>query len=137
MKIDAKVIEFLKANKVWYVGTYGDTGAHVVPCYHTEVLDEETLVVSAVFLKQTLKNVEANGDVAISISAPKEGGGWEGYQIKGKGSLATGGKAYEVGKELVGEKPIPYNGALVIKVSEGAVTAPGPNLGKSVDNVEW
>ena len=44
MKLNEKVMDFLKNNKVWNIATYGEDGAHVVPCFHTAVLDGETLV---------------------------------------------------------------------------------------------
>ncbi len=137
MKINPKVIDFLKATKVWDIATYGKNGAHVVPCYHTEVLDDETVMISAVFLKETLENIDENGSVSISVWGAKEGGGYEAFELRGKGTLVTEGKPYDIGKELVGEKPIPYQGALVVKVEAGKVSAPGPNLGKSIDGVEW
>ncbi len=137
MKLNAKVMDFLKDNKVWNVATFGDGNAHVVPCYHTTVMDDETLVVSAVFLNTTLKNIAENGSVAISVFAPNPNGGFEGYQVIGKARYTEEGEAYEIGKALVGQKPLPYRGALVIKVENGTVTSPGPNVGKSFDNAQW
>ena len=137
MKLNAKVMDFLKANKVWNIATFGEGKAHVVPCYHTAVVDEETLVVSAVFLKTTLKNIADNGSVALTVSAPTPNGMFEGYQVIGTAHTETEGPLFDLAKELVGAKPIPYNCALVIKVQDGTVTSPGPNVGKSFDNVQW
>ena len=137
MKLNEKVMDFLKNNKVWNIATYGEDGAHVVPCFHTAVLDGETLVVSAVFLRTTLKNIAENGSVAVSVFAPTPTGMFEGYHVMGKATYTEEGEAYEVGKALVGQKPLPYRGALVIKVENGTVTSPGPNVGKSFDNVQW
>lgn len=33
MKLNEKVMDFLKNNKVWNIATYGEDGAHVVPCF--------------------------------------------------------------------------------------------------------
>ena len=137
MKLNAKVQDFLKANKVWNIATFGDGKAHVVPCYHTAVVDDETLLVSAVFLKTTLKNIAENGQVAVSTFAPTPNGMFEGYQVIGTARYVEEGDLFDLGKSLVGQKPLPYHGALVIKVEDGTVTSPGPNVGKSFENVQW
>ncbi len=137
MKMNPKTVEFLKANKVWHIATYGDKGAHVVPGYHTEVLDDATVMISAVFFNETLANIAKNNSVAISVCLHKPGGLSEGYELRGTASLVTEGRPYEIGKALVGEKPIPYQGALVVNVLSGKFSGPGQNLGKSIDGVEW
>ncbi len=136
MKLNQKLQDFLNANKVWAVATCSGGVPHVVECYHTKAVDDETLVISAVFLKTTLKNVEDTKKVAITVSAPLNPG-FEGYQVIGDAHLETQGPLYDIAKELVGEKPIPYQGALVIKVTGGTVTSPGPNVGKSLDEIQW
>lgn len=137
MKLNETVVRFLKENPVWNIATFGQGKAHVVPCYHTAVVDEETLVVSAVFLKTTLANIAENGSVALTVYRPTPEGRFEGYQVIGTAHFEGEGELFDLGKKLVGEKPLPYHGAVVIKVQDGTVTSPGPNVGKSFDAVQW
>ena len=109
----------------------------VGPPLHQAVVDDETLLVSAVFLKTTLKNIAENGQVAVSAFAPTPNGMFEGYQVIGTARYVDEGGLFDLGKSLVGQKPLPYHGALVIKVEDGTVTSPGPNVGKSFENVQW
>ncbi|MEG1862924.1 MAG: pyridoxamine 5'-phosphate oxidase family protein [Oscillospiraceae bacterium] len=137
MKLNAKVMDFLKANKVWNVATFGEGKAHVVPCYHTAVVDEETLVISAVFMKTSLKNIAENGSVAITVYVPTPEGRFEGYQVIGTAHVEKEGPMFDLAKGLVGAKPLPFNCAVVVKVDNGTITSPGPNVGKSFDSVQW
>ena len=51
---------------------------------------------------------------------------FEGYQVIGTARYGEEGGLFDLGKSLVGQKPLPYHGALVIKVEDGTVTSPGP-----------
>ena len=137
MQLNEKVIQFLKDQKVWTLATYGGGKAHCVPCYHTDVVDAQTLIVSVVFLRTTLKNIEENGQIALTAFRATPDGRFESYQVTGTAHFEGEGPLFERGKQLVGEKPLPYRGVLVIHVQDGTVCSPGPNVGKGFDTVQW
>ena len=108
----------------------------VGPPLHQAVVDDETLLVSAVFLKTTLKNIAENGR-SPSPPLPRPRTGCLRAIRSSAPPLCEEGGLFDLGKSLVGQKPLPYHGALVIKVEDGTVTSPGPNVGKSFENVQW
>ena len=63
------VVKVLKAN-VWSVATCGD-GPNVVPVGFKDVTEEGLLVVGDVMMDTTVKNVLANGKIAVSAFDPK------------------------------------------------------------------
>ena len=66
--------------KMWYLGTYSDE-PNAIPVAFKDVTEDGKLVVGDVFLNVTLKNIEANGKIAVSACDPQT---MEGYQIKAR-----------------------------------------------------
>jgi len=59
---------------------------NVVPINFMKILDDETILASAVFMTKTFRNLEENPVCAISIWQ-----GFNGYQFKGSVKIETSG----------------------------------------------
>jgi uncharacterized protein len=106
---------------------------NVVPINFIKILNDETLLASAVFMTKTFKNIQENPVCALSI--------WEGFagvQFKGVASIVTDGPIFEDTKtwtEEEGKKlglPLQSKGAIVIKISEIFNIAPGADAGNKI-----
>ncbi|MDM7996266.1 MAG: pyridoxamine 5'-phosphate oxidase family protein [Acidobacteriota bacterium] len=106
---------------------------NVVPINFMKILDEETILASAVFMTKTFNNLKENPVCALSI--------WEGFagvQIKGSASIVTEGPVFkdtqtwteEEGKKL--GLALQSKGAIVIKISAIFSIAPGEDAGKQI-----
>ena len=119
---------------------------NVVPCGSTTAISPGTIVIAAVFLDKTIKNIKENPRVALTFHSPappkekvsvEESSKVKAYQVKGSAQLITSGPVYEKVKEMVmkrlGEFALKMlKGALVIKVEEIYNLTPGPEAGKKI-----
>lgn len=106
---------------------------NVVPIHFMKILDEETILASAVFMTKTFSNLKENPVCAMSV--------WEGhtgYQFKGSATILTEGPVFketqtwteEEGKKL--GLPLHSKGAIVIKITEIFSVSPGADAGKKI-----
>ena len=121
------VVKLLK-EQMWYLGTYSDE-PNAIPVAFKDVTEDGKLVVGDVFLNATLKNIEANGKIAVSACDPQT---MEGYQIKGTAEHITEGEIVDTFKKLVSDMfngAVTAKGALVITPEKVIVTTPGAHNG--------
>jgi len=106
---------------------------NVVPINFMKILDEETILASAVFMTKTYNNLKENPVCALSI--------WEGFsgvQIKGSASIVTEGPVFEDTQKWTEEEgkklglALQSKGAIVIKISSIYSIAPGADAGKQI-----
>lgn len=106
---------------------------NVVPINFMKLLDDETILASAVFMTKTFQNIQGNPVCALSIWE-----GFTGYQFKGTASILTDGPVFqdtqtwteEEGKKL--GLPLKSKGAVLIKVTDIFSISPGPDAGKKI-----
>ena len=125
--MNENVVKLLK-EQMWYLGTYSDE-PNAIPVAFKDVTEDGKLVVGDVFLNVTLKNIEANGKIAVSACDPQT---MEGYQIKGTAEHITEGEIVDTFKKLVSDMfngAVTAKGALVITPEKVIVTTPGAHNG--------
>jgi uncharacterized protein len=106
---------------------------NVVPINFIKILDDETILASAVFMTKTFNNLEENPVCALSIWE-----GFAGYQIKGSAAIVTDGPVFketqswteEEGKKL--GLPLQSKAAIVIRITEIFSVSPGADAGKRI-----
>ena len=119
-------------NAIWDIATYGEDGPNVVPVGFKAVLDDGKLAVGDVFLETTLKNLEANGKIAISAYNVET---MEAYQIKGTAVHITEGPVvdqFQAMAEQMFQGAVSAKGALMITPEKVIVTSPGPDNKKEL-----
>ena len=124
--LNENVVKVLKNNK-WDLATCADGEPNVVPVAFKDVTEDGLLVVGDVFLETTLKNVLANGKIAISAFDAQT---LEGYQIKGKAEYVTEGEVVKTFKAVVEKMfngAMSAKGALIITPEKVIVATPGPD----------
>lgn len=89
MKLETRVIEMILGADAKALATTGELGVHVVPVSTILVVDDEIWLMNY-FLGQTLRNIEANKEVALACWK-----GLAGYQIKGVVRYQTSGPEFE------------------------------------------
>jgi len=106
---------------------------NVVPINFMKILDDETILASAVFMTKTFQNLEENPVCAISVWE-----GFNGYQFKGSVKIETSGQIFEETKTWTEEEakklglPLKSKGAVVIKITDIFSISPGPDAGKKI-----
>lgn len=129
--LNENVIRLLKEN-MWDLATSQNNVPNVVPVAFKDVTEDGKLLVGDVFLDTTLKNIQANGQIAVSVYDAQK---LEGYQIKGKAEYLTEGKVVDTFKTMV-EKMFhgaaTAKGALIVTPEKVIVTTPGPENKKEL-----
>jgi predicted pyridoxine 5'-phosphate oxidase superfamily flavin-nucleotide-binding protein len=121
--MNANVIAVLK-KQLWTLATFG-TEPNAVPVAFKDVTPDGRLTVGDVFLDTTLRNISANGLIAVSAFDPAT---MEGYQIKGRAEYVSSGPLVDEYKKLVSEMfkgAAEAKGALIITPERVIVTTPG------------
>lgn len=123
--MNENVINLLK-EQIWYLGTYSNE-PNAVPVAFKDITPDGKLIVGDVFLDTTLKNIQANGKIAVSACNAQT---FEGYQIKGTAEYITNGPIVDTFKKIVEDMfkgACTAKGALVITPEIVIVTTPGPD----------
>lgn len=119
------------AEQMWYLATYSNE-PNAVPVAFKKVTDDGKLLVGDVFLETTLKNIQANGKIAVSAS---DAATLEGYQIKGTAQYITEGAIVDEFKQMVEamfKGAATAKGALIITPERVIVTTPGADNKKEL-----
>ena len=121
--MNEQVKELLQTS-MWDLATYADGEPNVVPVAFKEITPDGKLLVGDVFLETTIKNIQANHTIALSVYDPQK---LEGYQIKGSAEYVTEGAVVTKFKGIV-EKMFrgaaTAKGALIITPEKIIVTTP-------------
>lgn len=129
--MDEKVKALLQS-QLWSVATYGDGAPNVVPVGFRDVMDDGRLVIGDVFMETTVKNVQANGQIAVSAYNAETS---EGYQVKGTAEYVTEGPVMDTLRAKAAELfhgALAVKGALLITPETVVVTTPGPDNKKTL-----
>lgn len=130
-KMTERMKEIFEKQETLVLATASKDGIpNVVPINAKKIVDEETLLISDQFFQKTLRNLQENPHVAITL--------WdklEGYQIKGTVTIETAGTRYEetarwidaIGKKL--NLPLHSKGAVIVKIEEIYNVTPGAQAG--------
>ena len=133
-KLTQEMQEMFNRVGIKQLATAGKNGVpNVVPINFMKLLDEETILASAVFMTKTFNNLKENPVCALSVWE-----GFSGYQFKGSVSVVTDGPVFkdtESWTEEEGKKlglPLKSKGAIVIKITDIFSISPGPDAGKKI-----
>jgi predicted pyridoxine 5'-phosphate oxidase superfamily flavin-nucleotide-binding protein len=133
-KLNQRMKEIFEKQRPIVLATATKDGIpNVVPVGMKKIIDDETILISDQYLNKTLKNIQANPRVAITVWAETEG-----YQIKGTVTVETSGPLFEEtirwaeerGKSI--NRPLRSKGALILKIMEIYSVSPGPNAGMRI-----
>lgn len=116
------------------LATAGKNGVpNVVPINFMKILDDETILASAVFMTKTFNNIKENPVCAVSIWE-----GFAGYQFKGSATIVTEGAIFNETQSWTQEEgrklglPLQSKAAILMKISDIFSVAPGEDAGKKL-----
>lgn len=129
--MNENVMKILK-EEMWNLATCDGDEPNVVPVGFKDVTEDGKLVVGDVLLETTLKNIKANGKIAISACNAKT---MEGYQVKGTAEYVTEGPVVDTFKkmaEAMFKGAATAKGALIISPERVIITTPGSDNKKEL-----
>lgn len=126
--LNSGVRALLEKRTEWVLATESDGNPNCIPVFFTKVLSDGTLAIGDAFMNKTLKNIEKNDRIAISVfEMPPQG-----YQIKGIAKYVTSGSVVEAMNAAASAFGLACKGALIVEINEVYVTSPGPDVGKKI-----
>jgi uncharacterized protein len=130
-KMTKEMQEMFNRVGVKQLATAGKNGVpNAVPINFMKIVDDETILASAVFMTKTFNNLKENPVCALSVWE-----GFKGYQFKGSASIVTKGPVFEETNSWTKEEgrklglPLQSKGAIVIKITDIFSVSPGPDAG--------
>ncbi len=128
----AKMNDEMKAlltSAMWVLATADSSGVpNAVPIHFNSILDDSRLMLVDNFMNKTIANIQANPQVSVSVWNSSSG-----YQFKGTASIEISGANYELGVEMVKEKPFDPKGVVVVEIDSIYLTTPGAQAGSKVE----
>ena len=128
--MNEKVTKLLN-EQMWTLATCSDE-PNAVPVAFKNAEADGTLTVGDVFLDTTLKNIAANGRIAVSVF---DASTLEGYQLKGTAEYVSSGALVDGYKKMVEDMfhgGAAAKGALIIHPKRVIVTTPGADNKKEL-----
>ncbi|RZN60863.1 pyridoxamine 5'-phosphate oxidase family protein [Methanonatronarchaeum sp. AMET6-2] len=106
-----------------------DSVPNAVPMRNVWVVDDDKIALGDVFFDKTRSNLEANGQVSLSIWK-----GTEGYQLKGVCvEIKSSGPLFEEKKDMLAEKmDLDLKSICIAEVAGVFHTTPGPDAGEKL-----
>ena len=132
VKLPANVKEAFATVKTFPIATASKSGEpNVTPHGFVMLMDDETIWIGDVFMKNTLKNVTENPKASIYLHGPETKGC---FQIKGDITVKSSGPEYEklngiVASKMPGAKA---KNLLIMKIHSVHNCAPGPQAGEKI-----
>ncbi len=128
----AKLNDEMKAllnSAMWVLATADNSSVpNAVPIHFKSILDDKRLMLVDNFMNKTIANIQANPQVSVSVWNSSSG-----YQFKGTASIEKSGANYDLGVEMVKDRPFNPKGVVVVEVDSIYLTTPGPQAGSKVE----
>lgn len=117
-EIKTEIKKIIEGNALALATTDKNNNPHCVAVGYPKVVAEDKIVISAIYVEETLKNIERNNNIALAVW----GRDWEktckGYELKGKAEYFTSGKWKKFVDNLPENKGENPKGAILISVEE-------------------
>ena len=132
-KLTDNVKEIFNKTGIYSVATASKDGLpNVVPIHFVKLYDgEDTILLVDNFMNKTIKNLEENPRIAISVWDQNQKAA---YQLKGEATIVKSGKPFDDAVAWV-QKVMPAlntKSAILLKVTNVYNCQPGPDLGKEL-----
>jgi len=119
-KITPEIKKLIEENALSVATTSEDGNPHCIVFGYPKVISDNQIVLSAIYTVETLKNIERNNNVVLTVWSRN----WEdedicdGYELKGKAEYLTSGKWKEFVDNLLENKNENAKGAILITIEK-------------------
>jgi len=117
-KITSKIKQLIERNALAFATTDKKGNPHCVAVGYPKVVSENQVVISAIYIGETLKNIERNNNVALAIWSRNWEEDCEGYELKGEAKYFTSGKWKELIDNLPENKNENPKGVILVKIEK-------------------
>lgn len=118
IKINPEIKKLIEENALALATTDERGNPHCVAVGYLKVVSESQIILSAVCVVETIKNIERNNKVALAVWNRNWEEVCEGYELKGKAEYFTFGRWKEFVDNLPENKDENPKGAVLITVEE-------------------
>ncbi|GAF91944.1 unnamed protein product [marine sediment metagenome] len=117
-KITSEIKKLIEGNALAIATTDDKGNPHCIAVGHPKVVSESQIVLSAIYVGETLKNIERDNNVALAVWSRNWEEVCEGYELIGKAEYFTSGKWKEFVDNLPENKDENPKGAILVTVEK-------------------
>jgi len=117
-KITPEIKKLIEENALAFATTDKDGSPHCITVGYPKVVSKNQIVISAIYIVETLKNIEQNNNVALAVWSRDWEEVCEGYELRGKAEYFTSGKWKEFVDNLPENKDENPRGAILVTVEK-------------------
>jgi len=108
----------IEENALAVATTDKESNPHCIAVGYPKVVSENQIMLSAIYMMETLKNIEQNNNVALTVWSRRWEETCDGYELRGKAEYFTSGKWKDFVDGLSENKDEKPKGALLIIVDK-------------------
>ncbi|TSA56817.1 pyridoxamine 5'-phosphate oxidase family protein [bacterium] len=117
-KITPEIKKLIEGNALAIATTDDKGNPHCVTVGYPKVVSGSQIVLSAIYIGETLKNIERNNNVALAVWSRNWEEVCEGYELRGKAEYFTSGKWKKFVDNLPENKDEKTKGAVLVTVEK-------------------
>ena len=115
-KITSKIKLLIETNALALATTNIDGKPHCIVVGYPKVVSGNKIILSAIYIVETIKNIQKNNNVSLVVWNKEWKDGCEGYELIGEAEFHISGKWAEFVKNLEENKKEHPKGAILINV---------------------
>lgn len=116
MEINDELKKLIEENALAFATINENGNPHCIAVAYVKVVSDNQILITNNYIIETVKNIQRNSNVALTIWNK----GWKenciGYELKGTAEFFTNGKWYEMIKKIPQNEGEPCKGAILIKI---------------------
>lgn len=112
--INSEIKKLIEANPVSFATVDLDNHPNVIGVAFVKVVNENQLIITDNFMKQTKENIRANSNVCLAVWDKN----WNGYKFIGTAEYFADGTWKDYVENMTENEGLPAKGAILITVSD-------------------
>jgi len=117
-KITSEIKKLIEENALAIATTDDKNNPHCVVVGYPKVVSKNHIILSAIYIIETLKNIERNNNVSLAVWSRDWEKDCEGYELRGKAKYFTSGKWKKFVDNLPENKNEKPKGVILVTVEK-------------------
>ena len=118
IEINEELKKLIEENALAFAIVDENGNPHCIAVGFVKVVSKNQILTTDNYMVETIKNIQQNSNVALSVWNKDWKENCVGYELKGAAEYFTGGKSYEMIKQIPENKEKPCKGAILITINK-------------------
>jgi predicted pyridoxine 5'-phosphate oxidase superfamily flavin-nucleotide-binding protein len=117
-KITPEIKKLVEENPLAFATVDEKGNPHCIAVAFVKVVSKNQILVTDNYMSETIKNIQKNPNVALTVWSENWKEKCVGYELKGKAKYFTSGKWYEMVKKIPENEKEPCKGAILVTINK-------------------